>query len=80
MSWFSGNNSEVARLRQQIEDECDAMANMDGFAAVGKHEAIRQRADNIGAAKRDLAKHVGEEQAAKIMYGAYSKAMDGGSK
>lgn len=81
MSLFNRNKSEVARLRQQIEDECEAMSQaMNGFANTASHEFIQQRYENMGAARNDLARFVGEEEASEIMTRAYSRKMDGGRR
>ena len=47
--------SEVARLRRQIELECEAMRlAMDGYAAVTSHKVIEQRYKNLGKHQEDL--------------------------
>ena len=57
-------NSEIARIRQQIELESAAMKlACYGFAAVAKHEFISHKYDAIGKCQEQLRTLVGEEQA-----------------
>ena len=59
--------SEVARLRKQIELECEAMRlALYGYAAVASHESIEQRYNNLGRHQEDLERYVGKEEASSI--------------
>ena len=70
------DQSEVARLRQQIDEECAAMQRaMTGFARTASHNIINQRFESIEAVQQQLAKLVGEEEAAAVMVEIYTKAM-----
>jgi hypothetical protein len=65
--------SEVAQLRQRIEDEIESMQRgFSAFAAgVARHDFIRARMERIGNHQDQLAKHVGQNQAANIVCEAY---------
>ena len=65
--------SEVARLRRQIELECEAMRlALEGYAAVASHQAIEQRYKNLGKHQEDLEKYVGKEEASSIVVKIYA--------
>lgn len=67
------NGSEVARLRQSIEEEIEAMHR--GFSAVAagtaRHEFIKSRMERIGSQQDQLAEHVGSSTAANIVCELY---------
>ncbi len=65
--------SEVARLRSQIEKELEAMQNGLYGLALGsaRHEFIRRRMDCLGGYQQRLAGQLGEEQAMQLMYALY---------
>ena len=68
------NKSEVARLRHQLEQECEALhRGLYGLASVAAHEIIRHRYQAIGDCADELAKHVGQEQARDILVTTYSE-------
>ncbi len=68
--------SEIARLRQQIELECQAMQlAMTGYAAVAKHETITHKYSQLGASFEQLETVVGKEQAAIIWIETYQKVL-----
>ena len=68
------NKSEVARLRHQMEQECEALhRGLYGLASVAAHEIIRYRYQALGDCADELAKHVGQEQAVVIMATIYSE-------
>ena len=74
---ISENKSEVARLRWQIEQTCQAMQrvmNDPGFSA--SHEAIRRRYEHLGQQEQELARHIGEDQAQDITYTIYNQVME----
>jgi hypothetical protein len=70
---MSEYGSEVARLRQRIEDEIESMQR--GFAAfaagVARHEFIKVRMERIGGHQDELAERVGPTQAADIVCELY---------
>lgn len=69
--------SEVARLRQQIEEEIEAMQRgFKGFAAgVARHDFIRARMDRVGDHMDELAQHVGSGDATQITCEIYIHTM-----
>jgi hypothetical protein len=71
--------SEVAQLRASIEQEFVAMhLGLNGLAAgTAKHAFIEARMRCVGAYEKQLAIHVGEEQANQFSCQAYIKVMDG---
>ena len=70
------NRSEVARLREKIEQECQAMkAGLNGYARVSKHATINHKYDAIGSYQEQLGALLGDEEAAKITIEAYQNVM-----
>lgn len=68
--------SEVARLMQQIELECEAMKRaMEGFAIVASHQAITARYDRLGRQQAQLEKYVGAEEANRLVYETYGRVI-----
>lgn len=58
------NPSEVARLRERIDLEIEAMARMrDGFAMVASHKMISHRYNRPGGLCEQLGQHIGTEEA-----------------
>jgi hypothetical protein len=58
------NQSEVARLRQQIDQEIEAMhLAMSGYAIVSAHDIITNHYQNLGACFEELSTQVGEQAA-----------------
>ena len=56
--------SEVAKLRQQLDEICIAMhRGMYDYAIVGKHEVITHKYEMLGKTQEQLALYVGKEQA-----------------
>ena len=59
------NQSEVARLKEQIEAEITALhLLMHGPAIVSKHELINHTYQHLGCYQQQLARHVGTDAAA----------------
>ena len=71
------SESEVTRLRRQIELELVAMQRgMNGFAlGTTRHRFIRTRMDRVGVCQDQLAGEVGEDQANEIVFGIYSETI-----
>ena len=68
--------SEIARLRRQIELECQAMQlGLNGHAAVAQHEVITNKYRTLGRYMQQLDALVGEEEATKIVTETYVKVM-----
>lgn len=69
--------SEVARLRRQIELECEAMKlAMNGYAVVSNHKTMGHKYDAIGAAQKKLEAVVGEEEAGRVVGEIYTRVMN----
>lgn len=68
--------SEVARLMQQIEIECQAAKQgLEGLAIVASHDSINARMEKLWNYRQELAQEVGEQEATKIMYELYVKVI-----
>jgi hypothetical protein len=68
--------SEVARLSQQIELECQAAKlGLAGLAIVANHDSINARMERIWDYRQELAQEVGEQEATKIMHELYVKVV-----
>jgi hypothetical protein len=64
--------SEIAQIRQRIDQECEAMkAAMTGFAQTASHQFIHQRFQNLDVAQRQLAQLIGEQEATQIVVDTY---------
>jgi hypothetical protein len=60
------NHSEVAQLRNRIDQEIDAMRQaISGYAIVARHEMITNHYQNLGACFEELTARIGEEAAIK---------------
>jgi len=65
---MTGNQSEVARLRTQIEQEYEAARQaMTGFAQSAKHTFITARLERIGGYQEQLAALIGEAESMKLV-------------
>ena len=52
--------SDIARLRQRIEQECAALRlALDGFAVSASHDAIMARYDRLGVCQQELEQLIG---------------------
>ena len=66
------NNSEVAKIRERIRLECEAMERMQhGFASVASHNSILARYNNLGRYQAELAQHIGQEAATNDLMKTY---------
>ena len=64
----NANLSEVARLREQIEQEYSAAQQaLSGYAQVARHDFIDARMQRIETCRKALSTLVGEEKANLIM-------------
>jgi hypothetical protein len=70
-----GNQSDVARLRKQLNDECEsARLGLQGLAAgTSKHEFLREKMNRLGQIASDLQKIVGPDEAIRILSEANEK-------
>ena len=72
--------SEVARVRRQIEEECQAMnLAMTGFAIVGRHKIIAHKYKMLDQYHEELAEMVGKTVALKFVCETYDAVMVGGN-
>ncbi|HLZ58531.1 MAG TPA: hypothetical protein VKR06_16455 [Ktedonosporobacter sp.] len=71
-------SSEVARLRQQIELEMEAMQRgMSGIAqGTARHDFIHARMERIGVCQEGLARQVGPSAASHIVCQLYMQTME----
>ena len=68
--------SEVARIRKQIELECQAMQlALNGYAVVATHKSIEQRYNNLRQHQEELERHVGKEEAKGMVAEIYIKVI-----
>jgi len=68
--------SEVARLMQQIEIECQAAKRgLEGLAIVASHDSINARMEKLWDYRQELAQEVGEQEATKIMFEVYARVI-----
>jgi hypothetical protein len=75
------SQSEVARIRAQIEEECAGMRNgLYGYAITAKHEFIHARYNRLWELQDELARYVGEHQATQEIVELYIKIVDGDSE
>ncbi len=66
------SQSEVMRIRRQIELECESIRlAMTGYAMVASHEVINRKYEQIGRCQDQLEALVGQEQATLIMAETY---------
>lgn len=72
------NQSEVARLREQIELQLLAMQQgLRGLASgSARHAFIQARMQRIGEYQLDLARHIGEQDADQVLWNLYAGIME----
>jgi hypothetical protein len=69
--------SEVARLKQQIETECEALRlAIQGFRMAGSHDMINHQYDQLGAHYERLGKLIGEREAIEVLIVTLEMTMD----
>lgn len=71
--------SEIARLRDQIEAECQAMKqDMTGLASgTAAHSFISARLRRIDTCCHQLEHYVGEQEATRLVCELYDQVMEG---
>jgi len=68
--------SEVARIRAQIELECEAIRRVfEQPAKYASHAAIDARYRNLGTHQEALEKHLGEQEAVQTVTDIYQKVV-----
>jgi len=61
------NQSEVARIKEQITREYQAAQHVfGGFTPTAKHEYLTKRQENLGMHFEELKKHMSPEEAMQI--------------
>ncbi len=71
------STSEVARLREQIELELEAMQRgLHGVAITARHDFIVARLDRLGTYQDKLADQVGYSAATEIVCQLYVQVME----
>jgi hypothetical protein len=70
------STSEVARLREQIELECQAIQRLMQTAAVASHRIINRKYQNLDHCHQQLKMLVNEEEALRIVVDAYGQWME----
>jgi hypothetical protein len=74
---MAANQSDVARLREQIEMETLAMRDaLSAPAMIGGHDQITRRYATISCYYEELTGIVGKQQATNIMNETYCRAID----
>ena len=69
--------SEVARLKRQIEMECEAMRlAMTGFRMAASHDVINHQYEQLGEYYESLGKLIGEKQAVEVLIATLEMALD----
>lgn len=67
--------SEVAKLRQQLDEICVAMhRGLYEYATVGKHAVITHKYELLGETQERLAVYVGKEQAFQEVLDALNRS------
>ncbi len=68
--------SEVARIRAQIELECQAIRRVfEEPAIVASHAAIDARYRNLGIHQQSLEQHIGEQEAYETLVDIYQRVV-----
>lgn len=67
------NKSEVARLRAQIEVQCQALHHLTLFSKGASHEMIAHRYRALDRCSEELQKLVGPAEATKTLTTLYQK-------
>ena len=69
--------SEVARLKRQIETECEAMRlAVTGFRMTASHDIINHQYDQLGEHYERLGKLIGERQAVEVLIATLEVGID----
>lgn len=78
MQVVNNNESEIARLRQQIETQLIAMRRgLSGLSAgSARHAFIHARLEHIGTYHTNLINQLGENAANTLVYNLYNEVMD----
>ncbi len=79
MLYAEQGGSEVARLMRQIDEQAQAaQRGLSGLASgTARHAFITRKMEEIGRCGEELERLVGPEEGARIMYEAYTRALEG---
>jgi hypothetical protein len=66
------NKSDVARIRANIEAECQALQHMALFARTASHEIINAKFQRLDACHQELRAIVGENEATSTIVAIYN--------
>jgi len=70
------NKSEVARVRERIELECQAIRRVfEEPAIVASHASIEARYRNLGGLAQELEPLVGKEEATDVLLEIYNEVV-----
>jgi hypothetical protein len=69
------NASEVARIRANIEAECEALQHMTLFACAASHDIIQAKFKNLDACHQELRAIVGENEATSTIVSIYNEVV-----
>jgi len=73
--------SEVAKLRQQLDEICISMhRGLYDYATVGKHAVITHKYEMLGEAQERLARYVGKDQAFQEVLDALNRSEKGNAQ
>lgn len=65
---MNSNQSEIARIRQQMQAEYEACQRVfTGFTPTARHEYITKRQENLGECFENLKKHMSPEEAMQVL-------------
>ena len=70
------STSEVARLRERIELECQSIQHLAQVSAVASHRIISRKYQNLDHCHQQLKALVSEEEALHIVVEAYGQWME----
>ncbi len=66
------NASEVARIRANIEAECESLQHMTLFACTASHDIIQAKFKNLDACHQELRALIGENEATSTIVAIYN--------
>jgi hypothetical protein len=69
------NVSEVARIRENIEAECEALQHMTLFVCTASHDIIHAKFKNLDACHQELRAIVGENEATSTIVSIYNEVV-----
>ncbi len=69
--------SEVARIRRQIDQEFEALQQLKSGLAFGtaRHDFIKRRMHRVDTYSTELADYVGESEAVEMVYTLYNETV-----